>query len=245
MELITGFFNEILFRPIFNLLVWTYDTIPGHDFGVSIILVTVLLRFLLYPFSDKALKSQKKLQDLQPQIKELQKKCKTKEEQAKAVMEFYKAHQVNPLSGCLPILIQLPILIALYKVFLIGLEPQSLDMLYPFVYNPGEINPMFLGIMDMSKPSWILAVFAGLAQFVQAKTAMPNSASSSSAGSTDFAKSMGQSMIYMMPLFMVFISWKMPAGLPLYWVVTMLFSFAQQLVVYKNNNLNLWRTRKS
>ncbi len=244
MELITGFFNEILFRPIFNLLVWTYNVIPGHDFGVAIILVTLLLRFLLYPLSDKALKAQKKLQELQPQLKELQKKYKTKEDQAKAVMEFYKTHNANPFSGCLPIVIQLPILIALYRVFLVGLEPHSLDMLYPFIHNPGEINPVFLGVMDMSKPSWILAILAGLAQFLQAKTAyMPNSALGGS--STDFAKSMGQSMVYMMPLFMIFISWKMPAGLPLYWIITMLFSVAQQLIVHKKINFNLWKRRKS
>ena len=244
MELITGFLNEILFRPIFNLLIWTYNIVPGQDFGVAIIIVTMLFRFLLYPLSGKALRAQKKLQEFQPQIKELQKKYKTKEEQAKAVMEFYKTHQVNPLSGCLPILIQLPILIALYRVFLTGLDPHSLEMLYPFVRNPGEINSMFLGIMDMSKPSWILAILAGLSQFLQAKTAyMPSSLPTG--GSADFSKSMGQSMIYMMPLFMIFISWNLPAGLALYWVITMLFSLGQQLIVYKNINLILWKLRKS
>jgi YidC/Oxa1 family membrane protein insertase len=234
MEFFIGIFNEVLFRPVFNLLVFTYNNIPGHDFGIAIIAVTVVLRILLYPLSDKALKSQKKLQDLQPRIKELQKKYKEKEEQAKAVMQFYKENQINPLSGCLPILIQLPLLIALYRVFLVGLEPQSLDMLYPFVYNPGSLNPIFMGLVDLSQPSHVLAILAGVFQFLQAKTANISQMGQGGGVGGDFAKSMGHSMVYMMPLFMIFIAWNLPAGLALYWVATMIFSIGQQFAVYKN-----------
>lgn len=231
MELIVTIFNETLSRPLYNLLVWTYNVIPGHDLGVAIILVTVFLRVLLYPLSDKALRSQKALQNLQPKIKELQKKFKNKEEQARAMMGFYKEHKINPLSGCLPLLIQLPILIALYRVFLTGLEPDSLNSLYSFVKNPGELNPMFFGVMNLAQPSHILAVLAGLSQFLQAKSAFPKTSGAPSGTGPDFSKSMQQSMIYMMPLFMVFIAWKFPAGLALYWVVTMLFSLGQQVIV--------------
>lgn len=238
MELVSGFFNEILFRPIFNLLVWTYNILPGHDFGIAIIVVTVASRLLLYPLSYKALKSQKKLQELQPRIKEIQKKLKTKEEQAKAVMEFYRENKINPFSGCFPILIQLPILIALYRVFLVGLEPSSLDRLYPFIQNPGELNPIFFGAVDLAKSNSIFAILAGVTQFLQAKTAYTTSPATGA--STDFSRSMTQSMTYMMPLFMVFIAWKLPAGLALYWVTTMIFSLIQQLIVYKQVNI-LWR----
>ena len=234
MELIITIFNEALVRPLFNLLVWTYNIIPGHDFGVSIILVTVFLRVLLYPLSDKALKSQKALQELQPKIKELQKKFKEKEEQARAMMAFYKEHKVSPFSGCLPLLIQLPILIGLYRVFLTGLEPESLSTLYPFVQNPGALNPMFVGLVSLAEPSRILAVLAGLAQFLQAKSVFQRSDGGSSASGGEFAQSMQKSMIYMMPLFMIFIAWNLPAGLALYWVVTMLFSLGQQIVVNKS-----------
>jgi len=96
MELIGTIFNETLARPLFNLLVWVYNVVPGQDFGIAIIIVTIFLRVLLYPLSDKALKSQKILQELQPKIKELQKKYKNKEEQAKKMMEFYKEHKINP-----------------------------------------------------------------------------------------------------------------------------------------------------
>lgn len=216
-----------------------YNLVPGHDLGIAIIGVTLLLRFLLYPLSDKALKAQKKLQELQPQIKEIQKNHKTKEDQAKAVMEFYKANKVSPFSGCLPILVQLPILIALYKVFLGGINSETMGSLYPFIHQPETLNSVFLGLIDLAKPNQILAILAGVTQFLQAKTAytpVPTGPSS------DFSKSMNQSMTYMMPLFMVFIAWRLPAGLALYWVVTMVFSFAQQMVVYKNG---IWPSRRS
>jgi len=228
MEFIITIFNESLARPLFNLLVWVYNVVPGSDFGIAIILVTLLLRVLLYPLSDKALRSQKALQELQPKIKELQKKFKDKQEQSRAMMEFYKEHKVNPFSGCLPLLIQLPLLIALYRVFLTGLNPESLDSLYPFIYNPGVLNPVFLGIVNLAEPSHVLAVLAGLAQFAQSKVTFQGSAMASG---SDFSKIMSKQMIYMMPLFMIFIAWNLPAGLALYWVVTMLFSMGQQMYV--------------
>lgn len=233
MELVITIFNETLARPLFNLLVWVYNIVPGQDFGVAIIIVTVLLRVVLYPLSDKALKSQKILQELQPKIKELQKKYKNKEEQAKVMMEFYKEHKINPLSGCLPILIQLPLLIALYRVFLTGLNPESLDSLYSFVANPGELNPIFIGVLNLAEPSHFLAILAGAAQFLQAKSAFQNKSNLPKPTIPDFSTSMSKSMIYMMPLFMIFIAWNLPAGLALYWVVTMLFSLGQQILVNK------------
>jgi YidC/Oxa1 family membrane protein insertase len=240
MEAITFVFNEILYRPIFNLLVWTYNVIPGHDLGIAIILVTLFLRVILYPPSHKALKAQKALQDLQPQLKEIQAKYKEKEARAKAMMEFYKEHHVNPLSGCLPLLIQLPILFALYKVFLTGLNHKSLEALYPFIQTPETLNPMFLGVVDLQDPSRILAVLAGVSQFLQGKSMYAQGARVGSSSPSDFSNMMSKQMIYMMPLFMVFIAWKLPAGLALYWVVTTLFSLGQQMVINKSWKIRLF-----
>jgi YidC/Oxa1 family membrane protein insertase len=239
MEAITLFFNEALYRPIFNLLVWTYNVIHGHDLGVAIILVTVFLRVILYPPSHKALKSQKALQDLQPKIKEIQAKYKEKEARAKAMMEFYKEHHVNPLSGCLPLLIQLPILFALYKVFLTGLNHKSLEALYPFISTPETLDPTFLGMVNLQDPSRILAILAGVSQFLQGKSMYAQRAQTG-ASSSDFSNMMSKQMIYMMPLFMVFIAWKLPAGLALYWVVTTLFSLGQQMVINKSWKIRLF-----
>lgn len=234
MDLITAFFNETLYRPIFNLLVFVYNIVPGHDFGVSIIAVTLLLRIVMFPLAHKALESQKALQELQPKIKEIQNKIKNREEQAKKLLEFYKEHKVNPFSGCLPILIQLPILLALYRVFLTGLEPDSLNALYSFVSNPGHINPKFLGFIDLSAPHYGLAILAGISQYIQAKaTFKKKSDTGASAFESEFTKSMSTSFIYVMPIVLVIISWNLPAGLPLYWVVTMIFSWWQQMLINK------------
>ena len=230
MEFIVTIFNESLARPLFNLLVWVYNVVPGSDFGVAIILVTILLRVILYPLSDKALRSQKALQALAPKIKELQKKYKDKQEQSRAMMQFYKEHKVNPFSGCLPLLIQLPLLIALYRVFLTGLEPESLNTLYSFIHNPGMLEPVFLGIVNLAEPSHVLAILAGLAQFLQSKVMFQGNAMASG---SDFSKIMSKQMMYMMPLFMIFIAWNLPAGLALYWVTTMLFSLGQQMYINK------------
>src|SRR4030042_4633723 len=113
MSFIILVFNEILYRPLFNGLIFLYNSIPYHDFGVAIILLTLIIRFVLYPLNQKAMRSQKALNELQPQIKEIQTKHKNdRAKQSQSLMDLYKANNINPASGCLPILIQLPVLIA-------------------------------------------------------------------------------------------------------------------------------------
>src|SRR3990167_6193343 len=131
MNIISLIFNEALYRPLFNGLIFLYNIIPLPDFGVAIILLTIIIRLVLYPLNQKSITSQKALGELQPQIKDVQNKYPTdKVKQSQAMMELYKKNNINPASGCLPILIQLPILIALYQVFWNGLNPDSLTALY-------------------------------------------------------------------------------------------------------------------
>jgi len=232
MELLITLFNQILYQPLFNGLIWLYNVIPGHDLGIAIIVLTVITRLILYPLSQKAIRSQKAMTKLQPEIKEIRKKYKDKQEQAKAMMDLYKKYKINPLSGCLPILIQLPILIALYRVFFTGLDPQKLDGLYSFVARPEALDPMFLGIMDLSQRSIVLAILAGFFMFIQSKMIMPKSMMKQGGGlkigNMDFTSLMSQQMTYFMPLITVFIAWRLPAALPLYWVVITLFGIIQQ-----------------
>lgn len=233
MEFFITLFNEVLFRPVFNLLVAVFNIIP--DFGVAVIVVTFLIRFILYPLSSKALKSQKALADLQPKIKAIQKKyANDKEKQAKEVMAFYKEHNINPFSGCLPLLIQLPILIAMYRVFILGLEPERLSLLYPFVANPGALNGSFLGFVDLSEPSLVLAVFAGIFQFIQGYYMLRTQPETS--GRQDMAKNMSKQMTYFMPIITVVISSRFPAGLPLYWISTNIFSIGQQWLIFRKKD---------
>lgn len=232
MELLITLFNQILYQPLFNGLIWLYNVIPGHDLGVAIIALTVLIRLIFYPLSKKAIRSQKAMAKLQPEIKEIRKKYKDKQEQAKAMMDLYKKYKINPISGCLPILIQFPILIALYRVFFTGLDPQKLDGLYSFVARPETLDLMFLGMVDLSQRSIVLALLAGLFMFIQSKMIMPKNMMKQGGGlkigSLDFSSLMSQQMTYFMPLITIFIAWNLPSALPLYWIVITLFGIVQQ-----------------
>lgn len=230
-------FHIIFYQPIFNLLVWLYNVIPGHDIGIAIIILTIVLKFLLFPLTLKSMKSQKALQDIQPKINELKEKYKnSKEELAKATMELYRKDKVSPFSSCLPILIQLPFLIALYQVLAAGLKSSGFDTLYPFVANPGHIDTIFLGFIDLAaSKNVILCLLAGVTQFFQGKmmsTASPARAASKDAGSKDEAMlgSMNKQMMYMMPVLTIFIGYSLPGGLVLYWLIMNALTIVQQWV---------------
>ncbi|MFC1701101.1 YidC/Oxa1 family membrane protein insertase [Patescibacteria group bacterium] len=233
MSLFISFFNTFLYRPLFNGLILIYNVVPGHDLGIAIIILTVLIKLIFAPLSKKAIQSQKAMTEIQPKIKELQKKYKdNKEEQVKEIMALYKQHKVNPMSGCLPLLIQFPIIIALYKVFLHGMDGGQLSVLYNFVSRPQTLNVMFLGIVNLSSAgNIILAVLAGGFQFIQTKMMMPNkkqSQNKSASGGLDMMGSMMNQMTFMMPIITVYIAWKLPAALALYWIVFTVFGIVQQ-----------------
>ena len=225
-------YNVVFYQPIFNLLVWLYNVIPGHDIGVAVLILTIILKVVLYPLSKKALRSQKAMQQIQPKLKEIQEKYKdNKQAQTKAVMEFYSREKVSPFSSCLPLLIQFPFLIALYQALMNGLKSAKMEMLYPFVSNPGQINVMTMGFLDLSKPNIVLAILAGLAQFWQGKMlAMTQPPKAAGAGAKDESMTavMNKQMLYFMPAITVFIGWSLPSGLTLYWLITTLLTVAQQ-----------------
>ena len=132
MNILVSFFNTFLYQPLFNILILIYTVLPIHDFGMSIIGLTIIVHLILYPISMKSLKSQRALKEIQPKIREIQKKYKNKQEQAAKMLELYKKEKINPFSGIFPLLIQLPILIALYRVFLGSFQPEILQNLYSF-----------------------------------------------------------------------------------------------------------------
>jgi len=239
-------FNEFVYRPLYNLLVFTYNVVPYRDFGISIILVTLAIKFLLMPLSRKQIESQKKMQEMQPKIKEIQAKHKgDKEKQSKALMEFYKKNKANPFSGCLPTIFQLIFLIAIYQV-LFNISKASLVVdskeLYTFIANPGQINQFFLGIIDLSKavnlshltirtiPQLILIFLAAGSQYFQTKMLMPFQTPSSATKKSrpDMTQTMSKQMVYLGPLLTLFIGIKFPAGLALYWLVSTVFAIIQQ-----------------
>lgn len=235
MDLFINFFNVILYQPLFNALVLLYNYLPGHDFGVAVIVLTFLTRIIFYPLGMKAIKSQKELSELQPKIKEVQEQYKNdKQKQSKALMELYKKEKINPFSGCLPILIQLPILIALYQVFWKGFQPEAMANLYSFVPFPGVIDPTLFGLLNLSVPSLGLAVAAGVLQFFQTKMLTPPKKSSGGQkkGAADFSQLMQKQMLYFFPIFTVIILLRLPSAIALYWLVTSMFSIFQQYLVF-------------
>lgn len=240
------FFTTFLVQPLFNALIFLYNIIPGNDLGVAIVILTIAIKALLYPLTHQTIKSQKAMQELQPKIEEVKKKFKdNKEQQARAMMDLYKENKVNPMSSCLPLLIQLPFLFAVYQVFASGLKSESLQLLYPFVSNPGHLNAISLGIFDLSKPNIILAGITALAQFWQTKmlsTKTPPKEIKDKEGAKDedMMAMMNKQMLFMMPLMTFFIGFSLPSGLVLYWFAMTLLTVAQQYLMFgikkKNNN---------
>lgn len=228
-------FHSFVFQPIYNALILLYNFLPGHDLGVAIIVLTIFIRLILYPIAKKQIESQKKMQELQPEIKKLQDKYKgDKEKQGRALMDFYKENKVNPASGCLPLIIQIVFFIALYQAFIAGLNFDSgCADLYASVQCPAGIKTTFFGILDLAKPSIILAMIAAVGQFIQTKMIMPKTDPNAKKG--DFSAIMSQQMLYLGPLLTLFIGAKFPAGLALYWVINTLFAIIQQYLIIRKN----------
>lgn len=232
-------FQELVFRPILNLLIWLYNVLPGGDMGVAIIALTIIVKIILYPFAVAQIKQQRALQDIQPKIDEIRKRLKEdKEAQAKELMELYKKEKVNPGASCLPLLIQLPVFIGLFQALREGLASHSFQLLYSFVANPGTVNQMFVGLIDLSKPSYALAILAGAAQFWQSKqlfrkpspTTPPPADVQETVGAKDedMAAMVNKQMMYMMPVVTVFVGISLPGGLSLYWFVMSVLTIGQQ-----------------
>jgi len=228
-------FRIILFQPLFNALIFFYN-LTGGSLGVAVILLTVSIRLVFFPLFQKSLRSQMAMAGLQPELEKIKQKYPKKDEQMRRIMEFYKEKKISPMGGCLPLLIQLPIMIALYQVFLHGFEPQTLESLYSFVSRPESVDPMFLGFIDLSQRNFVLAALAGASQFWQSKMVTPPKVVGSSA-SPDFAGMMSRQMLYLGPALTVFILISLPSVVGIYWLVTTVISIAQQyLVKIKQNN---------
>ena len=232
--MITDIFNKLFYQPLFNVLILLYTLVPGRDFGVAVVLLTLLIRILLYPLNLKSMKSQRALSKLDPKLKEIKKKFKNdKERTAKETLELYQKEKINPFSGFLLILIQLPILFALYKVFNRFVFVEELNLLYSFMPNPGEIKPYFLTI-DLSRPHFYLALFAGICQFFQAK-AQDVRLKVETKKFGDFSKMFQKQMLYFFPAFTFIILLKIPSAIALYLIVSTIFSILQMLYIKKRD----------
>lgn len=243
LSFIATAFDLALYRPLFNALILIYNYLPWHDFGLAIIVLTLAIRLILYPLSVKAFKSQRAMQHLQPKVQDLQKKYKDdKEKQAREMMELYKTEKINPFSGMFLLIIQLPILISLYSVFRQGLAANGLTHIYSFIYNPGHLNYIFLGWVNMAQShNIIMAALAGILQFFQTKMMMPSTppaAAGSAKNAGDMAQMMQKQILYVVPVMTGLIMYSLPAALSLYLIASGIFAIIQQYFVLKKINTN-------
>lgn len=228
-------FQILLYQPIYNAMVGLYALIP--DMGVVILILTILIKLALYPLTKSSLTSQKALLDMQPKIDALKKEHKEDPQRmSQELMKLYKENKVNPMSSCLPLLIQLPIFLALFWVLRDGFNPEQFTLLYAFVPVPESINPISLGFVDLSKPNVILALLAGVAQFWQAyMMSRKRAPQKSGEGSKDenMLAMMNKQMLYVMPAVTTLIGFQFPGGVTLYWFLSNLFMALQQQLLYR------------
>ena len=233
--MLSSLWNIVLYEPLLNALAFLVSVIPGGDVGLAVIILTIIVKLLLLPLSHRPITSQSEMNLLTPELNKIKASGASKEEQARQTFELYKKHKVNPFSGCLLVLIQIPIIFALYYVFLRGISFEN-GYLYSFIHVPSNINTIFLGLIDITQKSAALGILAGISQYLQAHF-MPKPAVASGAGAgsfgESFAKSMHLQMKYIFPFVVAFIAWSISGAVALYWITSNVFMVGQQIYVKK------------
>lgn len=226
------FWRELIYRPLFNALVFIYVALPFQDLGLAIFVLTFAVRLALHPFIVQTVRSQQAMARVSPKLKEIQTKFKNdREVQARETMALYRAEGAHPLSGCLPLLVQLPILIGLYQVFWKGIAFADASLLYSFLPAFSGFNPVSLGVFNLAERSAALAIAAGISQFFQAKF-LPQPVPTGG-GRGDFGRALAWQTTYILPLFIIVFSWSLPSALAFYWTVLNLLAIVQQLIIQK------------
>lgn len=231
--------KTIIYIPLYNLLIFLIWMTPSHSVGVAIIALTIIIRLILLPSSLKAARAQTKLQMLQPEINKVRKEITDKQAQAKAIMDVYKREGASPFGSCLPLLIQFPVIIILYRVFLnINKFGINYDHLYSFMPQVQNLNFNFIGL-NLAKPDlWVIPILAGATQFILSKMMLPPAKLLDKKSSPDAMQMANKQMVYLFPIMTLFIARSLPATLGLYWIITTVFGIAQQYYVNRTIRLS-------
>ena len=234
--------NIIFYKPLYNGLVWLVDIIPDHSLFLAVVILTLLVRLIIAPLSYKALRTQLKTKALQPHLKAIKKTITDKQEQAKKTLEIYRENGVNPFSSFLLILVQFPIIIALYWVFKDGGVEIDPTLLYSFVPVPEFITKTTFGI-DLAQKSYLLAFLAGFTQYIYLSLSSNFKNDTPVEDQSDQEKMMamvGKSMKFTMPVMIAIFSYIIGGAVALYWVTSNIFMIAQER--YLSHRLKKERT---
>jgi YidC/Oxa1 family membrane protein insertase len=231
--------NLFFYQPIYNTLIFLMDKVTLGDVGFAIILLTILVKLILFPLTRTSIKTQIMMKRMEPEMKEIKKNFPNREEQAKKTFELYKKYDTNPFSGFFVILIQLPVIFALYYVFYKGLSLGS-GPLYSFVHAPTVLDNNFLGLVNLQTKSLVLALLTGVSQFVQGYLATPVTAkpkvevvtskdtNTAPTFQDQLSESMQTNVLYILPIFIAFFSYQISAAIALYWVTSNIFTIIQE-----------------
>lgn len=239
--MISSLFHGLFYDPLYNLLVFVINHVPGGDVGLATIIVTIIVKIILFPLSKQATKTQLKMKVLEPELAKIKEQYgKNREEFGRKTLEFYRNNQINPFASFFLILLQLPVIIALAYIFISGGLPTiKTDLIYSFVQIPAVITTLFLGLIEVGGRSVVLSILAGLAQFVQIRLSVPvytptsKDPSKPASFGDDLAKSMNVQMRYVMPIFMFFVCLSVSGAVALYWITGSLFTIGQELYFRK------------
>lgn len=230
--MISAAFHGVIYEPLYNGLVYLIGIMPGHDAGLAVIALTVAVRVIIYPLSQRAIRSQQALKKIAPEVEALKKKYPDNSpEQARAIFALYKERNVRPFASVGLLFVQLPILIGLYVVFAHGGLPEiDVSKLYSFIAPPTGVDMHFFG-MDMSAPhNWILAALTVVTQFIYTRLSLgpvkEHVAESSFSG--DMARTFDTQARYILPVIIGVFAYSVVAAAPLYWVTSNIFMIVQE-----------------
>lgn len=235
--------HTIFFDPIYNTLVFFIDVVRGGDIGLAIIATVIVVKMVLLPLSIKAAKTQKIMREIEPKLKEIKEKHKDdRQAQAVEMMAIYKEVNLNPFASILLIFLQIPIVIALYFAVSngggIALPAINTSLLYSFIPEPLTVSMNFLGMIDIASRSILLALAAGVTQYIFTNMTLPKLAPREKDAAPnfkeDFTRNMHVQMKYVMPVLIVFIAYTISAAIALYFFVSNLVAIAQEFYVRKH-----------
>ncbi len=228
-------FNLVITTPFYNGLIFLMSLLPFLDAGVIIIVFTIIVKLIMLPLSLRASKAQLEMKSTEKDLQLIKEKYKDKEEQSRKTMEYYKERGINPFASFFILIIQLPILIGLYQVFIkSGLPEINTGLLYSFVSSPITVDMLFLGLVNISEKSILLAIVAGITTYFQISLATSSGAGQASKSSGgDIAKAMQVQMKYFFPILMAFISYSISSAIALYFITSNVFAIAQEIYIKK------------